>query len=105
MILDAPAGAGADLRSWRRVSVDCPECSYDGHTVIMFDPSSGETHFLSPLPNLVLAHLSVEYLAFGQLIQELAGESPDGLGGDSLTAIAATLDFLEGAELVESQVL
>jgi hypothetical protein len=52
-----------------------------------------------------LAHLSVEYLAFGQLIQELAGESPDGLGGDSLTAIAATLDFLEGAELVESQVL
>lgn len=101
---DALAGAGADLRVWRRAGGVGPERSYDEHTTILFDPSSGETHFLSPLPTLVLSHLSAEYLPFPELIEALAGEPPEDLGDDALTAIAATLDFLEGAELVESQV-
>ena len=106
MTFDAPAGAGADLRAWRKVAVPGPECSYDnGQMTILFDTSSGETHFLGELPVLVLGCLSDEFLPFEQLIDALSGDSSSGLNNQSLTAIAASLDFLEGAELVESQSL
>ena len=106
MTFDAPAGAGADLRAWRKVAVPGPECSYDnGQMTILFDTSSGETHFLGELPVLVLGCLSDEFLPFEQLIDALSGDSSSGLNSESLTAIAASLDFLEGAELVESQAL
>lgn len=68
---------------------------------IVFDPVSGETHFLSDLPALILSVIDEMPASYTELVERFAG--PVDLDGGAQSQIVAALLFLEGAELVESQ--
>ena len=88
--------------SWVEVPGNRPALSFDGgETVVQFDPISGDTHFLSMLPALVLEQMTHQPLTFDQLVHRLADGAITDLDDEAMAAIAKTLDFLEGAELVE----
>lgn len=67
----------------------------------MFDPASGETHFLSELPALLLSAIDADWCAFDVLVERIAG--PLELDPQDQAKIVSSLGYLEGAELVESQ--
>ena len=67
----------------------------------VFDPASGETHFLSELPALLLGFIGREWSDLPGLIGYIAG--PVDLDAQSEAKVMAALTFLEGAELVESR--
>lgn len=68
---------------------------------VVFDPSSGETHFLSDLPSLILSVVDELPASSAELVERFAG--PVDLDADAQSQIIAALLFLESAELVESQ--
>lgn len=68
---------------------------------VVFDPASGETHFLSDLPALILSVIDALPASYTELVERFAG--PVDLDGQANTQIVAALLFLEGAELVESK--
>ena len=68
---------------------------------VVFDPSSGETHFLSDLPSLILSVVDDEPATYMELLERFSG--PVDLDSQAESQIFAALMFLEGAELVESQ--
>ena len=67
----------------------------------MFDPATGETHFLSDLPALLLAAVDGQPPDVAPLIERVAG--PVSLDGHAEAQVAAALIYLESAELVESR--
>ena len=67
----------------------------------VFDPRSGETHFLNDLPSLVLSVIDDQPSTLHELVERLAG--PVDLDPTAQSQIVSALLFLEGAELVESQ--
>lgn len=67
----------------------------------MFDPASGETHFLSDLPALLLGQVDESWCDTMTLIERIAG--PVALDTEDQSKVLAALHFLEGAELVESR--
>ena len=69
----------------------------------MFDPATGETHFLSDLPALLLAAVDAEPAEVATLIDRIAG--PVTLDGQAQAQVVAALIFLESAELVESRTI
>lgn len=88
--------------SWSLAPGDMISFSFDdGETTVMFDRSSGDSHFLSMLPALVLEQLASHPLSYEQLVRQLADGSAADLDDDATAAIATTLDYLEGAELVQ----
>lgn len=66
----------------------------------VYDPSSGETHFLAELPALLLPLISDDPMTASALVDRLAG--PGGLDAQANARIVAALNYLEDAELVES---
>lgn len=66
----------------------------------MFDPQSGETHFVSDLPFLVLSVLDQTPRTPDEIARLLSG--PDALDSSSLEKIRSTLVYLAQAEIVES---
>jgi len=88
-------------RLWRRcVATDClfEEILDD---VVVFDPSTGETHFATQLPALILAELDTTPRSVAALIERLAG--PTRLEQAAEQQILDALSRLEAAELVESE--
>jgi PqqD family protein of HPr-rel-A system len=66
----------------------------------VFDPATGETHFLTELPLLLLEAVDKLPSATDSLINTLAG--PVKLEQDAADKILAALRLLEDAELIES---
>jgi PqqD family protein of HPr-rel-A system len=67
----------------------------------VFDPLSGETHFLSDLPDLVLDVIDTHPRPLDEIITRLTDGEPlddEGIAGN----VAKALAYLEQAELVES---
>ncbi len=71
------------------------------NSLVVFDPTTGETHFLADLPALVLAELDDKPRSIRELIERLAG--PVELGHVAEQQILTALTQLEAAELVESR--
>lgn len=67
----------------------------------VFDPATGETHFLNELPALILQSIDADPVSFPTLVERLAG--PVDLDEQEKEKIVAALVYLEGAELVESR--
>ncbi len=66
----------------------------------MFDPATGETHFLSDLPALIVTIVDDDWASHTNIIERYAG--PVELDGSAETQVIAALVSLERAELVES---
>ena len=88
--------------AWRRLSQEVVEAKGFAPTPV-FDPCTGQTHFLTELPALILAELDITPCPVEELIQRLAG--PDKLDQAAEQRIQAALTQLEAAELVESRAL
>jgi len=87
-------------RRWRRLG---PPLVWDGEPGegAVFDPVSGETHFLSQLPALILTVVDDRWCGYPELIARLAG--PVALDGQAEEKVISALASLERAELVESE--
>ena len=92
---------GSPQRLWRRCAAE--DCLFEEFTddVVVFDPSTGETHFVTQLPALILAELDTTPRSVETLIERLAG--PTGLEQAAEQQILDALSRLEAAELVESE--
>lgn len=66
---------------------------------VLFDPRSGETHFLAPLPALLLTCTDDTWVTAQQLVERFAGKLV--LGSKTQIQVYAALDSLERAELVQ----
>lgn len=71
--------------------------------VPVFDPATGETHFLTQLPLLLLEAMGESGREVERLIADLAG--PVELNDGAVGRVTAALRLLEDAELVESHAL
>lgn len=87
-------------RQWRRSGPPLVWADAPGEGAV-FDPASGETHFLSELPALLLPFIDQDWHDFGSLIAHIVG-SVD-LDDPHRAKILSALTFLESAELVESR--
>lgn len=67
---------------------------------MLFDSQTGETHFLSELPYLVLCALGGKSRTLTEIANSLAG--PEALDSSALEKIGSALVYLERAEIVES---
>jgi PqqD family protein of HPr-rel-A system len=83
---------------WRRAQAPVWE-TLPGASAV-FDPDSGETHFLAQLPALLLPLVSDRPATAAELVSRLAG--PVELDASADAQIVAALSYLEDAELVES---
>jgi PqqD family protein of HPr-rel-A system len=98
-----PAADGRDAvtgRQWRRSGPPLIWEDTPGEGAV-FDPASGETHFLSELPALLLPFIDRQWHDLASLIADVAG-SVD-LDDQHRAKILSALTFLESAELVESR--
>lgn len=90
----------ATERQWRRCGPPLVWENAPGEGAV-FDPASGETHFLSELPALLLSSIGQEWRDLASLIVHIAGS--DDLEDQHRAKILSALTFLESAELVESR--
>jgi elongation factor P--beta-lysine ligase len=67
---------------------------------IVFDPSTGETHFLSELPALLLKYIDANPVTVSEMFDRIAGS--DSLDAEKANLIEESLTALVRAELVES---
>ena len=67
---------------------------------VLFDPETGETHFLNELPALLLAHLDVSPRTFEQIVEAI--DAPADLSDEARQQIRRALRLLEDKELIES---
>lgn len=88
-------------RTWRRVG---PPLVWDGDpgAGAVFDPLSGETHFLTDLPALIAATVDADWSCPWDLVVRYAGEVD--LDPAAQAQILAALASLEAAEIVESRI-
>ena len=87
-----------DVYMWARRGPDLVWEGLSAATAV-FDPSSGETHFLTELPALVLRAISAAAGSEAELIRRMAG--PVELGEPSTQLVHAALNQLERAGLIE----
>ena len=69
-------------------------------SAVIFDPDTGETHFLSDLPSIVLHKIDDFPATLSVLIGRLDG--PENLEPEAREQILTALMYLERAELVTS---
>jgi PqqD family protein of HPr-rel-A system len=74
--------------------------SQDYKLIPVYDPASGETHFLNELPSLLLDVIDAQPRTVEQLIALL--NEGEALDTDAKKNIEFALAYLEQAELVES---
>jgi hypothetical protein len=87
-------------RQWRRCGPPLVWENAPGEGAV-FDPASGETHFLSELPALLLSSIGQEWHNLASLVVQIAGTVD--LDDQHRAKILSALTFLESAELVESR--
>ena len=75
------------------------ESQVDG--AVVFDPDTGETHFLSDLPAMALAEIDDTPVTLSGLIERLDG--PEDLPAEARQQIHAALLSLEQVELITSE--
>lgn len=97
--MSGPEAGGVGDRRWFRSRADLIWEQGVGEGIV-YDPSSGETHFLSDLPSLILSVVDDIPASYAELVERFAG--PVELDPIAQSQIVAALLFLEGAELVES---
>ena len=85
---------------WFRIGPDLAWQDVPGNGAV-FDPASGQTHFLSELPAVIVSAVDQTPTSFSSLLERLGG--PDGIDEHGKAKILAALSFLENAELVESR--
>ncbi len=87
-------------RSWRRIG---PALVWDGEpgAGAVFDPLSGETHFLAELPALFAATVDADWASAPELVARYAGQVD--LDDVAKAQILTALTSLEAAEIVESR--
>lgn len=87
-------------RRWCRRAPDLRwgDSSVDG---VVFDPDTGETHFLSELPRLLLTVVTSAPVSHAELVERLAGQAE--LDSQAEAQVITALVFLERAELIESR--
>lgn len=88
-------------RAWRRCGPDLA-WGDDSEPRAVFDPATGETHFLTQLPALLLEEIGQTPTPAAELIERLAG--PVDLDSDAAARVTAALRELEGAGLIESEI-
>jgi PqqD family protein of HPr-rel-A system len=96
----SPAANGSVSPVWRRLG---PALVWDrepGHGAV-FDPATGETHFLSELPALIATTLDDTWASHIELVSRYAGTVE--LDAAAEAQFVAALTSLERAELVESR--
>ncbi|MCB1725070.1 MAG: hypothetical protein H6959_05730 [Chromatiaceae bacterium] len=86
--------------SWRRVGPPLLWHREPGSGAV-FDPASGQTHFLNELPAMLLAEIQADWRDGASLVEAAAG--PVDLNPNDRAKIHAALHFLASAELVESR--
>lgn len=86
-------------RYWVRAGVPLVYEELGGATAV-FDPYTGETHYVSELPVLLLSCIDAQPALPEELISRLAGDVE--LDKDARSQVLASLVYLEAAELVES---
>lgn len=84
---------------WYRDAPRYLQEAFDGVHAI-FDPATGETHFLAELPALILTAVDNQPATPEALMDRLIGS--DDAGRAMEQQVSATLQFLAAAELVES---
>lgn len=98
--------ASTDLEKvewWRNAA--CPLVWSESSAVdAVFDPATGETHLLNELPGLILRAIDTQPRNAGRIIEAMAGASAEELGRSGRDQVIAALDYLRGAELIESRV-
>ncbi len=72
-----------------------------GDGAAVFDPDTGETHFLSDLPALALREIDDTPVTLSRLIERLDG--PEDLPAEARQQIHAALLSLEKVELITSE--
>ena len=88
-----------DSRSWRRSGPPGPRFEFDESTVV-YNPLTGETHFLAELPALLYEQLSETGASLTELLARFAAE--DELDSSAMAQISQALRQLEAADLIES---
>jgi len=94
-----PLALGVGENLWIREGPDVVWEGVAGEGPV-FDPASGETHFLNDLPVLLLLAIDNRPVSCSTLMARFAG--PMQLDEQGQAQILAALVYLEGAELVES---
>ena len=84
---------------WYRDAPRYLQETFDGVHAI-FDPATGETHFLAELPAIILTAVDNHPVTPEALLDRLMGSDDAGRAMDQ--QVSATLQFLAAAELVES---
>lgn len=72
-----------------------------GEWTLVFDPATGETHFLTELPALLLDAVNDEGSHARELVERCVGQEQHAF--DLASQVTLALDFLEAAELVETE--
>ena len=83
-------------RRWYRAGADV--CREQFEQMVVFDPPTGETHFLSELPLILLTTIGSESRGLGEVAARLDVQ----LDGDSKIRVLDALYQLQQAGLVES---
>lgn len=89
----------SELNWWRTGPTLVTE-TFDEDDVV-FDPATGETHFLTELPALLLTAIDRQPASHRDIVTRLAGAETELDAADEARVLAA-LQFLVAAELVES---
>lgn len=90
----------ASKRLWSRCGPEVVWASTPEYGVV-FDPTTGSTHFLSELPALLLSTITDTPESSLNLLERLVG--PITVDRKEIAKITAALSYLEAAELVESR--
>lgn len=94
--------ASGEQSAWYRRGAELLwESQGDGSAV--FDPDTGETHFLSDLPAMALAEIGDTPVTLSGLIARL--DAPEDLPAEARQQIHAALLSLEQVELITSETL
>lgn len=88
-------------RRWRRGG-PAPFTEEFGSVCAVFDPASGETHFLTELPSLLLSVIDDRAATLDTLVERLAGATA--LDPQARIQLLSAMEYLVAAELVESTV-
>ena len=91
---------GAETRFWLRSGPELVWQDAPGLGAV-FDPATGETHFLNELPAVILLAIDKTPVSFSALVERLGGG--DEIDERAAAKILAALSLLETAELVESR--
>ncbi|MCB1801120.1 MAG: hypothetical protein KDI82_05480 [Gammaproteobacteria bacterium] len=86
--------------AWRRCA-PALEWRHEAGSGAVFDPVTGETHFLSDLPAMLVTEIDETWCDTRTLIERIAGSIQ--LDAGEHAKVLAALHYLEGAELVESR--